>query len=136
MSEKTFYTHDDFMRMLQERADSRGGNFAPPESFQKKKSEKTLYKERVASIRERLTTDDDYLKSALKLIYLNHDTHVFPEGDTAHHDGKGFNRMDKEFLSNVAEFLIKRGFLSQKQIECIRPKMLKYAGQLADMEVA
>lgn len=136
MTEKTFYTHDDFMRMLQERADSRTDEVKPAETYKKPKSEKVLYKERVASIKERLITDDDYLKLALKQIYLNHDTHVFPDGDTAHHDGKGFNRMDKDFLSNVAEFLIKRGFLSKKQIECIRPKMLKYAGQLADMEVA
>lgn len=49
---------------------------------------------------------------------------------TAEDNGMGFNGVDAEFLSSLAEQYQKRGFLTPKQIAFARRKMVKYAGQL------
>lgn len=45
-------------------------------------------------------------------------------------NGVGFSGVDAEILTSFWEFYEKRGFLSKKQWQILRKKILKYAGQL------
>lgn len=46
-------------------------------------------------------------------------------------NGVGFNGVDGEILTSFAKQVIDRNFLSPKQMEILRKKMPKYAGQMA-----
>jgi hypothetical protein len=60
--------------------------------------------------------------------------------DTGVEDGLGFNRFDKPFLSSLAEQIVEREAthregtrLTDKQLRAAKPKLTKYARQLADI---
>ena len=44
--------------------------------------------------------------------------------------GVGFNSIDDDIFSYIAEQVIKRKRLTFKQLELVRRKIMKYAGQL------
>ena len=50
--------------------------------------------------------------------------------ETSHDNGIGFNAFDSTILSSFAEFYLEHGFLTSKQLEIGRRKMLKYSKQL------
>ena len=52
---------------------------------------------------------------------------------TGHNNGVGFNKLDAEILTNMAEWFKDKGFLTGKQVTLVRKKIRKYAGQLADI---
>lgn len=45
-------------------------------------------------------------------------------------NGVGFNRYDSEILSSIAEYYIKYGKVSLKQLEVVRKRIMKYSGQI------
>lgn len=53
--------------------------------------------------------------------------------ETAHDNGIGFNGVDSRILSSFAEFYLDKGYLSPKQLEIARKKMLKYSGQVCKL---
>ena len=88
-------------------------------------------------IRELLENNNTMLyRSIVKLYsYQTPDEKLF--GNATEHNGMGFNRIDVEFLSSLAEWIISGKPLTQKQIIQSRKRMLKYTGQLtkiANME--
>jgi len=50
---------------------------------------------------------------------------------TKHHNGVGFSGFDGEFMTSVAKFFLKVGFVTEGQFVHLKKKMMRYAGQLA-----
>lgn len=77
-----------------------------------------------------VNTDDRYAIGALLTL------HKYQEADeragqfTAHQNGVGFNKYDAPILSDMAQFYISRGYLTEKQIAYIRRALAKYRGQI------
>lgn len=81
-------------------------------------------------IRVLVQTNDKVLYGALKKLYAEQTADEQSMGETRHNNGVGFNGADSKFLSSVSEFLLKRGFLTDKQKFVVRKKLVKYNRQL------
>lgn len=81
-------------------------------------------------IRHLVATNDKVLVGALMKLYAEQTSDEQANGETRHNNGRGFNGTDSKFLSSVAEFYKKRGFLTDKQKACVRRKLAKYNRQL------
>lgn len=81
-------------------------------------------------IKELILTSDDMVKASVKKLYTYQTKSEQEHKDTHELNKVGFNAYDAPFLSSVAEFYIKNGFLSSKQIMYTRKKLIKYIGQL------
>lgn len=81
-------------------------------------------------IRDLIQTNDTVLYGALKKLYACQTADEQDSQETKEHNGVGFNGVDAPFLSNVAEFLLKKGFLTDKQKFYVRKKLVKYNKQL------
>lgn len=77
-----------------------------------------------------IQTNDKVLYGALKKLYEKQTEDEQQYGETTHSNGVGFNGVDSRFLSSVSEFLIARGFLTDKQKVIVRKKLIKYNKQL------
>ena len=81
-------------------------------------------------IRDLVQTNDIVLYRALKKLYGEQTAGEQATGETVEHNGRGFNGIDSKFLSSVSEFLLKKGFLTDKQKATTRRMMKKYTKQL------
>lgn len=77
-----------------------------------------------------IQNDDRVLYGALRKLYGMQTSTEQSTQETHERNGVGFNGVDAKFLSSVAEFLIQNEFLTAKQKEITRRKLMKYAGQL------
>lgn len=84
-------------------------------------------------VKELIQTNDKVLYGALKKLYAEQTKDEQRVGETTEHNGVGFNGVDNKFLSSVSEFLIKRGFLTDKQKACVRKRLVKYNKQLTKL---
>jgi hypothetical protein len=82
-------------------------------------------------IKSIILVNDDQLKKALVKLYAFQTQSEQTSQNTLYFNNVGFNGADGKFLSNVAEFYNRNGYLSPKQIKCVRKRLLKYSGQLA-----
>lgn len=83
-----------------------------------------------AEIKSLIQTNDKVLYGALKNLYNQQTSDEQNDGDTRHANGVGFNAIDAPFLTSVSQFLIKKGFLTDKQKVITRRKLVKYNKQL------
>ena len=81
-------------------------------------------------IKNLVQTNDKVLYGALKNLYNCQTSDEQSWGETTHANGVGFNAFDAEFLTSVAQFLIRNGFLTDKQKVLTRKKLVKYNAQL------
>lgn len=81
-------------------------------------------------IRDYVQTNDKVLYGAIKNLYNEQTEDEKEAGQTKHYNNVGFNGADSKFMSSVAEFLIKRGYLTEKQKFAARKRMVKYTKQL------
>lgn len=91
-------------------------------------SEERIWTEQ--EIKDLVQTNDKVLYGALKKLYACQTEDEQRVGETTENNGVGFNGADSRFLSSVAEFLISRGFLTDKQKAVTRKKLVKYNKQL------
>lgn len=47
-------------------------------------------------------------------------------------NGRGFNKFDANFLTNVAEYVQRNGFMTRGQQDVVAPKLVKYARQFEE----
>lgn len=85
---------------------------------------------RKEEIREMLEMNDKAVVRGLVRIYEKQTDDEKKTEMTTHENGVGFNGSDSRFLSKLACFYIKHGYLSEKQLSIVRKRILKYAGQL------
>ena len=80
-----------------------------------------------------INRNDKVLYGALKYLYNEQTQDEKSTSSTREHNGRGFNAMDAEFLSSLAQQVIKRGTLSEKQKMYARKKLVKYRKQLTKL---
>ena len=81
-------------------------------------------------IKAYVQTNDKVLYGAIKKLYNEQTADEKVAGETKHYNGVGFNGADSKFMSSIAEFLIRNGFLTDKQKYAARKRMVKYTKQL------
>ena len=81
-------------------------------------------------IKNLVQTNDKVLYGALKKLYEQQTADEKQDGQTKNTNGVGFNKPDSQFLSGVAEFLLARGYLTDKQKYVTRKRLVKYNKQL------
>lgn len=99
--------------------------------MQEEKPKKRVWTE--DEIRDLIQTNDTVLYGALKKLYACQTSDEQDAGFTKIHNGVGFNSADSKFLSSISEFLLKRGFLTNKQKYVTRKKLVKYTRQLTKL---
>ena len=82
-------------------------------------------------IKARISVDDAWLMRGVLAIYAQQTAEEQRTEQTIEKNGVGFNGCDAVFLSSIAEFIKRNGFLTPKQLRYTRMKMIKYSGQLA-----
>ena len=82
-------------------------------------------------IRKVLQTDDKAVARGVVAIFNLQTEDEQNVGKTSVKNGVGFNGVDANFMSSIAQFYMRRNFLSPKQVEFARKKLLKYSNQLA-----
>ena len=87
-------------------------------------------------IKELLLRNDKAVCKGLIAIYNNQTSEEQACQETYCKNGIGFNGVDANILSSFAEFYKERGYLSSKQLEIARKKMLKYSNQLLSLVVS
>ena len=81
-------------------------------------------------IKNLVQTSDKVLYGALKKLYACQTADEQTSAETTHANGAGFNAIDAEFLTSCSQFLLKNGFLTDKQKVIVRKKLVKYNKQL------
>lgn len=81
-------------------------------------------------IKNLIQTNDRVLYNALKKLYALQTADEQNSKETRNLNGVGFNSYDAPFLSDVTQFLLKAGFLTEPQKRVVRRKLIKYAKQL------
>jgi hypothetical protein len=82
-------------------------------------------------IKELLETNDVAVIKGLIRIYELQTSDEQSDEYTKHHNGVGFSGFDGEFMTSVAKWFLKNGFVSEGQFKHVKKKMMRYAGQLA-----
>lgn len=82
------------------------------------------------NIQNLIRTNDRALIKALLKIYENQTEEEKNAEETLYHNGVGFTGVDAKILSSFAEFYLKNGFLTKKQMIITRNKMVKYHKQI------
>lgn len=81
-------------------------------------------------IKDLIQTNDKVLYGALKKLYAEQTADEQSDGQTSHANGAGFNGVDSPFLSSCSEFLLRKGYLTDKQKASVRKLLVKYNKQL------
>ena len=84
-------------------------------------------KEEIQSL---LETNDEMVRVGLLAVYALQTQDEKNSEHTKHNNGVGFNGRESEILSSFANQLKDKGYLSPKQIDLARKKLMKYAGQM------
>lgn len=90
----------------------------------------------ISKMKVQITTKNEQTVKALMRIYENQTYDEKQTDNVIHYNGIGFIPQDARLLSSMANFKIKNGFLTEKQIKMIQPIMAKYAGQLVKGAIA
>lgn len=86
-----------------------------------------------SEIKQRIKDDDLFAIGALLRLHQFQTPDEQLQKTTAYDNGIGFNAFDAGILSDIAEFYLRRGRLSPKQLKLIKPKLYKYSDQLASV---
>lgn len=81
-------------------------------------------------IKRLVQTNDTMLYRSLLKLYSEQTADEQAQGETRERNNRGFNGTDAHILSNIAEFLKRTGFLTDKQKVLVRRKLVKYNRQL------
>jgi SWI/SNF-related matrix-associated actin-dependent regulator 1 of chromatin subfamily A len=97
---------------------------------------KAEQQEQVARIIEQIKNNDEFAIGALMTLYHRQEEDEKYMQTTSHQNGAGFNMIDADILTSIAEWYKDKGFLTERQMSFIKPKLHKYAKQLMHAEVA
>lgn len=83
-------------------------------------------------IKQLILSNDKMVYRSLQILYSFQTADEKSYKDTTERNGKGFNSVDAEFMSSCANFYQKNGYLTNRQKEIVRKKLIKYTRQLTD----
>lgn len=81
-------------------------------------------------IKKLVETNDTMLCRSLVKLYECQTADEQRSKETKEHNGEGFNALDAEIMSSIAEFYIDRGYITEKQKAVVRRKIMKYVSQI------
>lgn len=81
-------------------------------------------------IEENLKKSQEWVERGIVAIWNLQTQEEKSKGYTKDNNGVGFNGIDSEFMSSLAEWIKSDKKLSAKQLKFGREKLMKYAGQL------
>ena len=84
-------------------------------------------------MKQYLETNDQVLYGALKALYDCQTVDEKSDQQTKYTNKVGFNGADSKIMSSLAEFLIRRGYLTDKQKVLVRKKIAKYLRQVTNL---
>ena len=87
----------------------------------------------IEEIRELLKESDQAVARAILAIYNRQTEDEKIVKETSASNGIGYNGVDANFMSSLAQFYQSKGFLSSGQLKYGRKKIMKYAGQLTEI---
>ena len=87
----------------------------------------------IEEIRALLAESDKAVARAILVIYNRQTATEQSIKATTDHNGVGYNGVDANFMSSLAQFYQAKGFLSAGQIKYGRKAIMKYAGQLTEI---
>ena len=87
----------------------------------------------IEEIRELLKESDKAVARAILAIYNRQTEDEQTIKETTDHNGIGYNGVDANFMSSLAQFYQSKGFLSAGQLKYGRKAIMKYAGQLTEI---
>lgn len=90
----------------------------------------------IKALKEQLATNEKRAIEGLLRIYSFQTNEEKCKGYTKEFNGMGFSSIDSDVLSSFAEQYITEGWLSPKQIICVKKNMPKYASQLINLLIA
>jgi hypothetical protein len=86
-----------------------------------------------ARILHLLKTNNEMVKRSLLVIYGRQTAEEQNCKDTIETNGVGFSGSDAGILTSIAQWYLERGYMSPKQLDIVRKKMLKYTRQLVEI---
>ena len=89
-------------------------------------------KEKIDSLKYAMLHDDETIKTCLIKIYNNQTAEEQQIEETTENNNIGFNGADAELLTSFTKQLLRRNYLSEKQMLYLRKKMPKYARQIIE----
>jgi len=84
-------------------------------------------------IKALLAESDKAVARAILAIYNRQTEDEQAIKETTDHNGVGYNGVDANFMSSLAQFYQSKGFLSSGQLKYGRKSIMKYAGQLTEI---
>jgi len=84
-------------------------------------------------IKALLAESDKAVARAILAIYNRQTEDEQTIKETTDHNGVGYNGVDANFMSSLAQFYQTKGFLSSGQLKYGRKAIMKYAGQLTEI---
>ena len=78
------------------------------------------------------SNDVAVIKGLIRIYELQTSDEQLMEG-TIDNNGVGFSGFDGDFMTSVAKWFLKHGFVSEGQFVHVKKKMMRYAGQLAKL---
>ena len=82
------------------------------------------------NIHKLVQTNDGVLYGALMQLYKRQTASEQKERTTRYRNGEGFNAIDANFLSSLAVYYLRHGYLTYRQKIVARRKLVKYTNQL------
>lgn len=82
------------------------------------------------NIKDMLLTNDKAVIRGMLVIYEYQTEDEKDTEQTKHQNGMGFTGIDAFILTEFVKFYQNNGFLTKKQLDIVRKKMPKYAGQI------
>jgi hypothetical protein len=92
-------------------------------------------KAKVTYVKGKLATDNRWLLRGLLAIYHKQTAAEQALRQTTVSNKVGFTAYDAEFLSGMTKLVEEQRALSAKQLDTVRNKMVKYAGQLVEIAI-
>lgn len=90
----------------------------------------------IKGLKEQLATKDSQALKGLVTIYNYQTSEEQSDGYTKDYNGVGFSSIDSDILSSFAEQYLTKGWLSPKQMNCVKKYMPKYARQLIEHSIS
>lgn len=84
----------------------------------------------VEEIKSLIENNDKMVVRSLIKLYEYQTENEKKVGESNIDNGVGFNKYDSDFLSSIAKQYLDCNFITNKQIHCVRKRILKYSKQL------
>ena len=84
-------------------------------------------------IKQRLLKDSEFVVGALVALYGEQTVEERATKGTYYKNRRGFNSVDAEILSRIADFYLNKGYITERQLTLVKRKLTKYHKQIATL---